>query len=150
LERPPIRRREDDDPATGPRQSSAPPRAAERPADARDASPQAAGDDADRRTVQSRIAVEAVPAVSAPAAPRWSRTDDPAFYPPTRTQSDPIGRWTARTRDEPTPAPDVRITIGVVEVHAVPPRSSPPRPVTARRPGTSLAEYLGQRTGRSS
>jgi len=141
LERPPIRRREDHDPATGPRQPSAPPRAGERPADVRDASPQTAGDAADLHpTARPRISAEAVPVLNAPGAPRSSRTEDPLCYPPGRARSDPIGARTARVCDESTAAPEVRITIGMVEVHAAPPRPSPPRPGTVRQPGTSLAE----------
>jgi hypothetical protein len=78
-----------------------------------------------------------------------------AASPAARAQSDSIGVWMGWARGQPTPAPEVRITIGTVEVHAIPPRPSSPspapqRPSAARRPGTSLAEYLGKRAGRSS
>jgi hypothetical protein len=41
--------------------------------------------------------------------------------------------------------PDVRITIGRVEVHAAPGRAVPARPAASRRPPLSLADYLAQR-----
>jgi hypothetical protein len=41
--------------------------------------------------------------------------------------------------------PDVQISIGRVEVHAVPARAAPVRTAQARRPPLSLAEYLAQR-----
>lgn len=47
-------------------------------------------------------------------------------------------------------APEVRISIGTVEVHAAPPRPSPVRPPPARRPTVSLADYLAQRSGKRS
>jgi hypothetical protein len=71
----------------------------------------------------------------------------PVFTPAVRAQSQPIA---ARPGDEAPAARDVSITIGLVEVRAVPPRASPPRPAAPRRPGTSLADYLAQRSGRSS
>ena len=40
------------------------------------------------------------------------------------------------------PAPEVRISIGRVEVHAAPPRPSPVAAAPARRPALSLADYL--------
>jgi hypothetical protein len=49
---------------------------------------------------------------------------------------------------QPAP-PDVQISIGVVEVHAAPPRPAPARPAPARPRQVSLADYLAQRRGRS-
>jgi hypothetical protein len=46
-------------------------------------------------------------------------------------------------------APDVQISIGVVEVHAAPRRPVPVRPAPARGPQVSLADYLAQRNSRS-
>jgi hypothetical protein len=46
-------------------------------------------------------------------------------------------------------APDVQISIGVVEVHAVPRKSAPSLVTTARRPQLSLADYLAQRSGKT-
>jgi hypothetical protein len=93
--------------------------------------------------LRSPIAIEALSLAGAAASPA------------TRAQSDSIGARMGWARDEPTPAPEVRITIGTVEVHAIPPRPSSPSPApqrssAVRRPGTSLAEYLGKRAGRSS
>jgi hypothetical protein len=46
-------------------------------------------------------------------------------------------------------APDVQISIGVVEVHAAPRRPAPVRAAPARPRQVSLADYLAQRRGRS-
>jgi hypothetical protein len=46
-------------------------------------------------------------------------------------------------------APDVQISIGVVEVHAVPRGPAPKRLTPARRPQLSLADYLAQRNGKT-
>jgi hypothetical protein len=94
-----------------------------------------------------RSAAEPVRYQFAPPRAVGSPPVKPVFTPSVRTQPEPIA---ARLRDEPPATPDVSITIGLVEVHAVLPRASPPRPTAARRPGTSLADYLAQRSGRSS
>ena len=47
-------------------------------------------------------------------------------------------------------APEVRISIGVVEVHALPSRALPVRQSPAPRPGLSLSDYLAQRRGKVS
>jgi hypothetical protein len=46
--------------------------------------------------------------------------------------------------------PEVRISIGRVEVHALPPPARPVRMAPPRRPTVSLADYLARRSGRAS
>lgn len=70
-----------------------------------------------------------------------------------RPRQTSAGRETAErqlpdiTPSQGAAAPEVRISIGRVEVHAVPPPAMPvsPRPTRARRPTISLADYLADK-----
>jgi hypothetical protein len=108
--------------------------------------PLAAGSRSDNRPAPRQAPLAAVNAVRTQQASR--ATPGAAASASSRTERAALAR-PARSSDAPDAAPTVRITIGTVEVHAVPPRAPPPRPSVPRRPETSLADYLARRGGRS-
>jgi hypothetical protein len=87
----------------------------------------------------------------APLSPHPSALSLAARPPSTgHVPPDRVAAFAPQIRGESPSAPEVRISIGVVEVHATPPRPLPTRPPPARQPSTTLAEYLARRAGRSS
>ncbi len=73
---------------------------------------------------------------------------DPLSRPASVARPYPPQTFSSETRTS-VAAPEVRISIGVVEVHAAPPRPASVRPSAARRPAVSLADYLAQRGGKT-
>ena len=69
--------------------------------------------------------------------------------PPSATRPSPLPPISAVHLGTPA-APEVRISIGCVEIHAAPPRPASTRQAPARRPTVSLADYLAKHEGRTS
>jgi len=90
-----------------------------------------------------------------PSAPRPAPGNGPErLWPPDAPARLPAVGRAAVPADFPVrqmqaAAPDVQISIGVVEVHAAARRQAPVRPAPARPRQVSLADYLAQRRGRS-
>ena len=80
-----------------------------------------------------------------PEVPLVSIGDRPRTAPPTRSVAEPHEREAAKE----TPSPTVRITIGRVEVRAIPPEPVTMQPPTEARsePALSLEDYLKQHSG---
>jgi hypothetical protein len=106
-----------------------------------------------QRTVPAE-AVEPLPATVADALPPWSaRAPDAAPPLPPRRQTEPpavppappLATRVAAPALEPRRLPDVHISIGRLEVHALPARATPARATPARAPRVTLADYLAQR-----
>ena len=57
-------------------------------------------------------------------------------------------RWSREEAESPTAGPEIRVTIGRVEVRAGPPASPPPRPSSPAGPRLSLEDYLKKCAGR--
>jgi hypothetical protein len=84
---------------------------------------------------ESKLPVPVTPTVPRGPAPRdfTGKAETPAVRVPSR-------------RAEPPP-PAIHVTIGRVEVRAVPPAAPPPHPAQPTAPRVSLDEYLRGRTG---
>lgn len=107
-------------------------------------------------TRQPTAPIDVAPSASPPPTAPWEVPLSEANSPPARQHrhaarpprptSGPAAPHPALSEDPVQPAaPEVRINIGVVEVHALPSRPSSVRESSTRRPGLSLADYLAQR-----
>jgi hypothetical protein len=167
---PPERRADSPAPARPAGSAVAPGRPRPRPADAVTARPQAREDRASPAATTAPMDAVPVVATTAPAppgtpgaeAPAPDRPDGPP-PPPDRPRPPRPGRLTAPARPDPpaagprrpqlppaagdlTAAPTVHVTIGRVEIRAVPAPPPARRPPAART--TSLDDYLSERNRR--
>lgn len=97
------------------------------------------------------VPVAVAPAAAVPAAPLAPTSELVRAFPvarsrPGETPTLPARPPTARRQTEPA-GPDVHISIGRVEIKAVPGPAPAPRPERPRRPVLGLDEYLKERGG---